>query len=334
LLFAGWLGFGGKPKTPRESAPQRDLSWTTLAVAATQSLHRTRNIEDIRVGQRVVARNPDLTDAERRAATAVDPATWKLVGLHAESRWPDGTLDTFEIEALQPPKWLAEHRARVGAVVPIPTDLAEMGVPEDLSATVVSLAHCPTIEAGPGSVVLTTINHFNNLVFELTLADSDGHEQSVRPTGWHNFHRQEGDAWVSAADLREGDVLRALDGPLVVVGLKRIRGTHRVYNMTVEGEHVYYVSRAALLGHNVGCGPLGNTGSGSATTDDALAAAENWLGNSYTEIAPGVYRSNGNPSNQFRMTGSDLGAPDPHVHFESIGPDGRTIVENGHVYLK
>jgi hypothetical protein len=34
------------------------------------------------------------------------------------------------------------------------------------------------------------------------------------------------------------------------------------------------------------------------------------------------------------MTPSDLGARNPHVHFESIGPDGREITENAHVYLK
>ena len=33
------------------------------------------------------------------------------------------------------------------------------------------------------------------------------------------------------------------------------------------------------------------------------------------------------------MTGSDLTDPvqGGHVHFESIGPDGRQIIENGHV---
>ncbi|HEV3006105.1 MAG TPA: EndoU domain-containing protein [Pirellulales bacterium] len=256
LLLAGWIGFGGSPSTPIELARRPGLSAPTLPIVATQSHHRTRNIEDIRVGQRVVAHNPDLTDAQRRVETAVDQATWKLVRLHAESRWPDGTLDTFEIETLQPPEWLATCTATLGATVPIPIDLVEMGVSEDLSAEVAGIEPCPEIAAGPGSVVLTTINHLNPFVVQLTVASQDGREQTVNPTGWHKFHREKGNEWVSAVDLREGDVVGGLNGPLTVVALKRVPGTHRVYNMTVEREHVYFVLTAGLLGHNANCGDL------------------------------------------------------------------------------
>jgi len=47
------------------------------------------------------------------------------------------------------------------------------------------------------------------------------------------------------------------------------------------------------------------------------------------------YATNGCADNtrQFRMTTSDLSdvRQGVHVHFESIGPDGRTITENSHV---
>jgi hypothetical protein len=38
-----------------------------------------------------------------------------------------------------------------------------------------------------------------------------------------------------------------------VVSLVRVPGTYRVYNMTVEGQHVYYVSPLGLLAHNAWC---------------------------------------------------------------------------------
>jgi hypothetical protein len=38
-----------------------------------------------------------------------------------------------------------------------------------------------------------------------------------------------------------------------VRSLTRLGGVHRVYNMTVEGEHVYRVSAAGVLVHNNGC---------------------------------------------------------------------------------
>ena len=79
---------------------------------------------------------------------------------------------------------------------------------------------------------------------------------------------------------------------------------------------------------------LGNIGGGATTGGGLLAQAENYLGPGYREIAPGVYRS-ADGLRQFRMTTSDLTDPwqGPHVHFEAIGPDGRTITENSHVAI-
>jgi RHS repeat-associated protein len=75
---------------------------------------------------------------------------------------------------------------------------------------------------------------------------------------------------------------------------------------------------------------------GELTPEQALDAAEKYLGPGYKEIAPGVFRSdNGTGSKQFRMTSSDLTDPKQgaHVHFEYIGPDGKQIVENSHVKI-
>lgn len=81
-------------------------------------------------------------------------------------------------------------------------------------------------------------------------------------------------------------------------------------------------------------GGLDNIGGGVLTSEEALAAGEKWLGTGYKEIAPGVYRS-ADGLRQFRMTTSDLLdlRQGPHVHFESISPDGRTIIENSHVNI-
>ena len=79
---------------------------------------------------------------------------------------------------------------------------------------------------------------------------------------------------------------------------------------------------------------LGNVGGGGATVEQVLRGAERWLGEGYREIAPGVFRSQGN-ARQFRMRSvEDLSDAVPHVHFESIAPNGRTIVENAHVILR
>jgi hypothetical protein len=79
---------------------------------------------------------------------------------------------------------------------------------------------------------------------------------------------------------------------------------------------------------------LGNVGGGATTAENALTQANKYLGPGSKEIAPGVFRS-ADGTRQFRMTSSDLtgahGDIGSHVHFESIGSDGRTITENSHV---
>ena len=78
----------------------------------------------------------------------------------------------------------------------------------------------------------------------------------------------------------------------------------------------------------------GNIGGGSTSAQNALTQANNYLGPGAKEVAPGVFRS-ADGTRQFRMTtGDNTGAHGdigPHVHFESIGSDGRTITENSHV---
>jgi hypothetical protein len=84
----------------------------------------------------------------------------------------------------------------------------------------------------------------------LVVRDSRGEKQTIRPTGRHRFFRETDGQWVAASGLRQGDVLRGHFGTLEVLENKRVAGTHRVYNMTVEGEHVYHVSTLGVLTHN------------------------------------------------------------------------------------
>jgi hypothetical protein len=80
---------------------------------------------------------------------------------------------------------------------------------------------------------------------------------------------------------------------------------------------------------------LGDISGGSATVEEALEGGIKWLGDNYREISNGVFRSK-DGTRQFRMKIGDLtdAKQGPHVHFESIGPDGRRITENSHVKLK
>ena len=118
----------------------------------------------------------------------------------------------------------------------------------------------------PGQVVFTYLHLAPNpeLTRELvasgaiciayeTVEDDRGWREAVRPTGFHKFYREGDRAWVSAEDLRPGDGLRGRGGPLTVVANRRLPGVERVYNLTVEGEHVYRVGELGTLVHNMDC---------------------------------------------------------------------------------
>lgn len=207
-------------------------------------------IEHIHVGQRVVTPNavPGVD-----MPTAVDPATWKLLELSIDIPPHDGApADFAEIQTLQSPTWIAENRAIPGASVQPPLDLREMGM-EQAEAQIVAINPCPPIDRGPGRVVLTTINHLNQFVFDLAVEDAGNHQETIGVSGWHKLYSESRQEWVSASSLTPGETLQGHDGPVTVESLRRRPGNFRVYNITVEGEHVFYASSLDVLSHNNNC---------------------------------------------------------------------------------
>ena len=154
------------------------------------------------------------------------------------------------------------------------------------------------------------------------------HDETIHTTLNHPWLSAKG--WTAAGDLKTGEMLLTLRGSYgQILWVHRIHGSDEMYNLTVSTDHTFAVGAGLWIVHNT-C----NVSGGELTEDQALHAAQEWLGSGYREIAPGVYRS-ADGTRQFRMTASDLTDPrqGPHVHFEVIGPDGREIIENDHVLL-
>ena len=128
-------------------------------------------------------------------------------------------------------------------------DVAEMGVPDGLTGMVESVSDCPVIEAGPGRVVLTTVSHLNTYVFDLTLSDSQGNSDTLGVTGYHKFYTEDR-GWVTVDQLAMGELIRTVAGDVTVSSVTREEGVFRVYNMTVEADHDYYVGDLTALVHN------------------------------------------------------------------------------------
>ena len=111
-----------------------------------------------------------------------------------------------------------------GALVPFPLDLQEMGLPSDLVARVQSNDPCPALEQGPGRLVLSTVNHLNNDVWEVEVVDQHGRAQTIRPTGSHKVYSTSRGAWVSTKSLRQGEQLDGVFGAAAVRTVAHVPG--------------------------------------------------------------------------------------------------------------
>ena len=78
--------------------------------------------------------------------------------------------------------------------------------------------------------------------------------------------------WAAAADLRPGDRLHTPHGWAEVDKVVPRPGTDRVYNLTVEHQHLFRVGRDAILVHNTRCDEL-LQGAVTRNGDEALREA-------------------------------------------------------------
>ena len=119
VAFAGWLilppilmtdGAAKKSAAPKPLSGEQRLSPTT-----------TRAVEQIRVGERVLAENPEVDDGARMSRPAPDWADW--VHLSMQLPLPSIGSGIVEVELLRPESWLRDHLGVVLSVRPpvIPT---------------------------------------------------------------------------------------------------------------------------------------------------------------------------------------------------------------------
>ncbi len=193
-------------------------------------------IESLKLGDRVLT-----TDTKSQSeSTEVDPKTWRKITLKMPN--PACPRDILDIEVLRSPEWIARFGCEEGRIIHF--ILEEMGL--EGPAEVVAIGDCPEIRQGVGRVVLVTVTHFNENVHELRLANG----QTLEPTGRHRLFSVTRNDWIKTSDLEVGEVLKTRGGEIEIESIKRRDGEHRVYNIEVETEHCYYVSKTEVLSHN------------------------------------------------------------------------------------
>jgi len=193
-------------------------------------------IEDLRVGDRVWSMTSDKSQSSE---SAVDESTWKKLTLEMKSRSTDDHLD---LVLLRSPEWIAAFEAKKGAQIHLVLD--EMGI--DGMATVTKVEDCPKLDSQQGRVVLGTVTHFNHDVYKLSFENGE----VLEVTGQHKLYSASRDGWVEVEKLESGEFLRTRSGELKVESLEKLDGVHRVFNIEVEGEHCYFVSKDEVLSHN------------------------------------------------------------------------------------
>jgi hypothetical protein len=203
---------------------------------------RLKAIQDVRVGDRVAADGPVVEDDDE-LAQEVEPATWRRLGLRAPKT--DGSF--AEVELLRPQSWLAEQQGRVGGTVEF--DVPECGISGQ--AEVLSIQACPPIKPGKGHVVTGTFKHTINRVLDVYL---EGQNQPLGVTPNHPCWSEDRQQFVRADELRVGERLRGQSGTPRVLRVAEGRAPQQVYNLEVQGTHVYRVTQAGLLVHNANPG--------------------------------------------------------------------------------
>jgi hypothetical protein len=199
---------------------------------------RTKAIEDVQLGDRVLGENPE-SKVEDRGAAEPDPATWRELHLRApklDGSWAD-------VKLLRPLSWLVEQQAKVGGTVEIM--VPECGI--EGHAEVLAIGPCPPVASGRGHVVTGTFRHGAVKTVDVQVA---GSEKPIACTLNHPFWSEDRQEFVRADALRPNENLRTLKGLAQVMAVVPRAGPETVFNIEVQGEHVYQVGSQGVLVHN------------------------------------------------------------------------------------
>jgi hypothetical protein len=186
----------------------------------------------------VLGTNPNREEVE--PFEEPDPRTWRTI--EVEQIKPSGKR--LYATLLRPLAWIEEEVDPETNTIGL--DLAELGA--EGPAQVLRIGPCPPIAAGNGHIVTATFKHEpDGALLTVTI----GHDE-IGCTANHPFWSEDRQAFVEAGQLHVGERVRTrLDEVASVVSIKPRPPTAWVYNLEVQGEHVYEVGPSGILVHNV-----------------------------------------------------------------------------------
>ncbi len=209
-------------------------------------------IETLRIGDRVTtpagAGTPGLEIGD-------DHRVVHLLIEHAEHGEIYATL-------LRRTAWLRRHHLVDGEAVPLSADDVRFQGPTRLLGT----EPAPRGVEGDGRLVTGTYALVRSDVRRLITTSAAG-DSAIMTTTDHPFWSEDEQDFVNAGDLRRGERVGSRDGPREVTGFGWAWGAHRVHDIEVDTDHVFYAGPGELLVHNVGKKICGSDGASKAAVD-------------------------------------------------------------------
>ncbi|TWT94541.1 hypothetical protein Pla52n_53620 [Stieleria varia] len=135
--------------------------------------------------------------------------------------------------------------------------LSEMGI--EGSAQVLGIEPCPSVSGGNGSLVTGRFLHSSGEVMELRLA---GQAEPIGVTAIHPIYSVDRQSYVPAGELFPGETVATLSGETNVAAIHSTGHSQAVFNLEIQGQHVFRVTEDGLLVHN----DCGTTSVGSEQT--------------------------------------------------------------------
>ena len=237
VLFGLWLGFGSKSIDPVTASAIAEA----VATPAPTPKYETITIREIQpAGYKVLADNPQTPGQAAGDFGEFDLNTWQVHRFLMEKP-DDGWV---RIGLARPTAWIESVARNDSGQVWL--EFEELGIAD--WATLQDTEPCPTVIVGEGRLVTGTFAHSSGEVLSLFVA---GEAIPIGCTANHPFWSEDRQDFVQAGSLKPGEHLRLADGRTTT--LKRaepIAEKLPVYNLEVDGEHVYYVGESGMLVHN------------------------------------------------------------------------------------
>ncbi len=149
-----------------------------------------------------------------------------------------------DVQLLRSADWIAAYGLRVGNSI----DLKLTEIDLDALARVRSIEDGPEVLPGEGAVVTGRFaTRKSTALVRVTFEDGT----QLSGTSNHPVWCIDESGWKPLGKLRPGQFVRTREGCVAVAQVELISATPPVYNIEVDGEHVYEVTLLGILVHNV-----------------------------------------------------------------------------------